>query len=191
VKREIVNKPDRQKHILKLMESDVNQTTIKSLSANIHVFNKTEQYDKFTHYSDIDTKEEWYVINGKKYISIQNYSNQYTTCFITFLKLTVEEMCDIEEDWNYYSKAYHRSHGPKVITSNRRLVFKDLKGNVVKIVNINAFAGKYLHRTIHENFNQNNFLKRDYRMYLNKIDYERLITIIKRKRKNIKNHLNS
>ncbi len=144
--------------------------------------NKNGQYDKYTHYTLISTKDEWYIINGKNFISIQYYSNQNTACFITFLKLTVEETFDREEDWNYYSKAYHSSHGPKVIISNRRLVFKNLKGAIVKTVYLNAFAGKYLHKAIHENFDQSKFLKREYERYKKKIDYEKLISGVKRKR---------
>lgn len=55
----------------------------------------------------------------------------------------------VEKDWNFYSKAWHRAHGPKVTISNRRVIFTSDAGEV-RTVELNAWRGDWLARAVVE-----------------------------------------
>lgn len=61
---------------------------------------------------------------------------------------------DVEEDWNAYSKAWHRSYGPKRTTENRRIEFysQNKSGEWVlrKTHALDSFRGQFLAKAIAE-----------------------------------------
>lgn len=58
----------------------------------------------------------------------------------------------VDEDWEFYSKAWHNSHGPKRTITDRYAVFYK-NGKIVKTVSFNSFAGNYLVKAIIETLN--------------------------------------
>lgn len=49
----------------------------------------------------------------------------------------------VNKDWNYYSKAWHRQHGPKVTVERRYILVQSLDGHSAEI-DVPAFRGNYL-----------------------------------------------
>lgn len=53
---------------------------------------------------------------------------------------------DEERDWNAYSKAWHRAHGPKVTITNRRVIFARYQGSAIerRVVPVAGWRGHWL-----------------------------------------------
>jgi hypothetical protein len=48
-------------------------------------------------------------------------------------------------DWNYYSKAWHRAHGPKKTITDRRIeIYGKKSGKLLKRIDLNSWRGYYL-----------------------------------------------
>lgn len=74
--------------------------------------------------------------------------NMYARFGEYYITVTQEE----SEDWEAYSKAWHRAHGPKRTIESRDINFyKD--GKKESSVSVNSFAGNYLINTIVSKFN--------------------------------------
>ena len=72
-------------------------------------------------------------------------STSITFSWISFKLLdgtTMQALEDREKNWNYYSKGWHRDHGPKVIVSNRRVEKIDLTGQVTVLATYNRWPNK-------------------------------------------------
>lgn len=48
----------------------------------------------------------------------------------------------VEKDWNYYSKSWHRNHGPKVTVTGRFVEFTS-KGGKKKVVQLDSWRGNW------------------------------------------------
>lgn len=48
-----------------------------------------------------------------------------------------------EKDWNFYSKAWHRSHGPKTTITGRFVRFTSASGKKVKTVELDSWRGNW------------------------------------------------
>jgi len=48
-----------------------------------------------------------------------------------------------EKDWNFYSKAWHRSHGPKTTITGRFVRFTSASGKKVKTVSLDSWRGNW------------------------------------------------
>jgi hypothetical protein len=59
---------------------------------------------------------------------------------------------DVDADRNYYSKAWHRSHGPKFTVYNRSITLsrKHGRGVMTRSVNIDSWSGDYLAKAVIE-----------------------------------------
>ncbi len=103
--------------------------------------------------------------NTKKELAISKFTNgeQYKTSLIDLIgggfKYTqigqwfVKAVEDEDQDWDFYSKAWHRSHGPKKTIYNRRVVFAKfdkLGRKTEKIVNFDGWRGQWLLKAIEE-----------------------------------------
>lgn len=71
---------------------------------------------------------------------------------ITLGNWTVTTDQHIDEDWDYYSKGWHRSHGPKISISNRRITLSRPwgRGTQTKSISLTSWAGNYLEKAIVE-----------------------------------------
>jgi hypothetical protein len=56
---------------------------------------------------------------------------------------TVSVHEDVSEDWHYYSKAWHRQHGPKTTVERRYILIESVDGSR-ETVDVPAFRGNYL-----------------------------------------------
>lgn len=65
-------------------------------------------------------------------------------CFIDDYHITVEQ--DETEDWEKYSKSWHKAHGPHRRIDRRRVVFR--KGKEVHTIDVDSFRGDYLFNAI-------------------------------------------
>ena len=53
-----------------------------------------------------------------------------------------------ERQWDVYSKAWHRAHGPKITTFDRRLC-EATKSGWIKVADIPAYRGKWLRKALY------------------------------------------
>ena len=62
----------------------------------------------------------------------------------------IESSQAVEVDWHYYSKSWHRSHGPKVSVTERELTFSRPYGRGVQIKRyyLNSWAGDFVARAV-------------------------------------------
>ena len=128
--------------------------------------------------------QEFYKIDNKIYKSLIDYDG-LEDVYIPFLKLIAIMKEDIENNWNYYSKGWHRCHGPKTTITNRRIEFSDLNGKLIKKVNIERWSGDFLTKAIKNNFQENAFLKREFKRYKEEYDHRKAIAKLKRKRNKV------
>lgn len=65
---------------------------------------------------------------------------------------TIQSSQYVDVDWHYYSKAWHRSHGPKVSIESRQLTFTRRygRGTQKKTVFLNSWQGDFLAKSIIE-----------------------------------------
>ncbi|MGO3848698.1 MAG: hypothetical protein ACTJIB_10505 [Pseudoalteromonas prydzensis] len=58
----------------------------------------------------------------------------------------------VDENWNFYSKSWHRSHGPKIEVYGRKITFtrKHGRGQIVKTLDLNSWAGNFIEKAIVE-----------------------------------------
>lgn len=63
---------------------------------------------------------------------------------------TVSSLCYIDEDWNYYSKAWHRRHGPKRTVSDRTLLIERKCGRGTRkwVTDLKTFGGDFVARAV-------------------------------------------
>jgi hypothetical protein len=63
---------------------------------------------------------------------------------------------DMKDDWNCYSKAWHRSYGPKTFISNRRVemfaqnLLNPEIGVLIAVSPVKSFRGNYLIKAVNE-----------------------------------------
>jgi hypothetical protein len=81
--------------------------------------------------------------------SSQAYRSDSMYCTVKGYLITVTHTED--EDWEYYSKAWHRSHGPKRTITGRFVNFYK-KGEKQRSIAVNSFAGNYAFNAIIEQF---------------------------------------
>lgn len=63
---------------------------------------------------------------------------------------TITASQEVDKDWHYYSKAWHRSHGPKITISDRKLTFQRKHGAGVmkRSVDLESWAGDFVANAI-------------------------------------------
>lgn len=63
---------------------------------------------------------------------------------------TIKTSQDVDEDWNYYAKSWHSSHGPKKTISNRKITFtrKHGKGTHSKSLLLDSWSGDYVAKAV-------------------------------------------
>lgn len=63
---------------------------------------------------------------------------------------TITSNQDVDKDWHYYGKAWHRSHGPKVTVSDRKLTFqrKHGAGILKRVVELSSWSGDFVANAI-------------------------------------------
>lgn len=74
----------------------------------------------------------------------EGYQAQYMYCVLAGWNITVHQ--SVSEDWEYYSKSWHNSHGPKRTVESRYILFRNAKET--QRVEVNSFAGNYLFSAI-------------------------------------------
>lgn len=81
-------------------------------------------------------------------LSLSGYSGRsYSLNWGTW---TITTSQDIDEDWSYYSKAWHKSHGPKRTVSDRKITFsrKHGTGTMTRAVELDSWAGDFVANAI-------------------------------------------
>ncbi len=69
---------------------------------------------------------------------------------ITVGPWTIKKSEVVEKDWNYYSKGWHRSHGPKATISDRKLIFTRPWGTGTRRLEypLKAWSGDFIARAV-------------------------------------------
>lgn len=69
---------------------------------------------------------------------------------ITIGVWTITSSQSVDKDWHYYSKAWHRSHGPKVTISDRKITFQRKHGAGVmkRSVDLESWSGDFVANAI-------------------------------------------
>lgn len=71
--------------------------------------------------------------------------------FCIFLDTLAAVSYDFDEDWDYYSKSWHKQHGPKKTVVNRRVTFYK-KGMAPKTIYLDNFRGDFILKAYKEAF---------------------------------------
>ncbi len=135
----------------------------------VHLFGKFLRdygYDAKAYYADTDAnlrekiKKEIYEKkeNLEKYGVILENSDIKTIAkvkhsnfgYCVFLDALAQVDYSEDKDWNYYSKKWHRQHGPKITIASRRVTF--YKKGFTKTIYIDSFRGDYILKAYIEAF---------------------------------------
>jgi hypothetical protein len=71
------------------------------------------------------------------------YSSTTSKAPVTIGGWTAIAWQEEKKDWNYYSKAWHRSHGPKVTVTGRFVKFISPSGKKTKLVSLEGWRGNW------------------------------------------------
>jgi len=79
-----------------------------------------------------------------------SYASEIEKSVVILGVWTVESVQTMTEDWAFYSKAWHRSHGPKKTVTGRVLTFsrKHGRGRINKSIEIKSYSGDFLANSI-------------------------------------------
>jgi predicted transcriptional regulator with HTH domain len=86
--------------------------------------------------------------NNSRLVTYSKWTNDGGYIFVVgpYAMKAVEE---VSEDWEAYSKAWHRTHGPKK-TVDRRYIIVNKGGKLYKEIDLNSWAGDWQYRVLRD-----------------------------------------